>query len=191
MKKIVSSFLASVSMLYCVAQTESEVRPVLDQYTQELIDGNWVKSLDYTYPGLFTVYPKEQMQQLVVQTFSDTSMFVIGFNSMEFGNISEVYSDDEIDYSFVNYSMQMTMRFTSAIPEENYESTLGLMRSQFGEDKVRLEGNTLIIDQDNTMAAIKTKDEEKIYFMEIKEQLFPIMEQFMSADFLALAKAQL
>ena len=192
MKKLITALFAVIALQFSLdAQTEDEVKPILKQYTQDLIEGNWVKSLDYTYPGLYTVVPRDQMEAVIVKTFTDTSMFVIGFNGMEYGSITEVYTEDKYSYSFVKYSMEMTMRFTSGIPKENHQATADMMKMQFGDENVKLVDDTMVIKQDNTMAAVKNKGEDKIYFMEVKEQLFTIMGQFMSEEFIANAKAQL
>lgn len=192
MKKLLIACCAVFALqISAFGQSEKEVKPVLKKYTQELIDGNWVKSLDYTYPGLYTIVPKDQMEAVIVQTFSDTSMFVIGFNSMEYGSISKLFKEADYSYSFVKYTMEMSMKFTSGIPAENHQATADMMKMQFGDENVTLADDTMIIKQHNTMAAIKKSGEDQIYFMEIKDQLFSIMDQFMSEEFIANAKAQL
>lgn len=192
MKKLIIALCAVFALqLTAFGQTEKEVKPVLENYTQDLIEGNWVKSLDYTYPGLFSIVPKAQMEAAIEQTFSDTSMFVIGFNSMEYGSISKLFKEADYSYSFVKYTMEMTMKFSSGIPAENHQATADMMKMQFGDENVTLVDDTMIIKQNNTMAAIKKSGEDTIYFMEIKDQLFSIMDQFMSEEFMANAKAQM
>ncbi len=192
MKKVFYAVFAGLLIQTALfAQTAKEVKPLLEKYTQDMVNGDWAKSLDYTYPGLYQVVPREQMEAAIATTFDDTSMFVIGFTGMEFGSISEVYTDADYDYSFVKYTMEMTMRFTSGVPEENHQSTADLMKMQFGDENVRLNGKTMYIKQNNTMAAVKDKSDNKIYFLEIKEQLWPVMEQFMSEEFIETAKGQI
>jgi hypothetical protein len=178
----------SVLNTFVLAQTKIEVRPVLEAYSQEMINGNWSKSLDYTYPGLYEIVPRAQMEQVIVTTFQDTSVFVIGFSGMEFGKVSEVFEDTDYNYSFVDYTMQMTMRLTEQVTADQYPQMVNAMKAQFGQDNVMLKEKTIFIDQQNIMAAIKTKTEQKIYFLEMKPELFPMMTQFMSSSFIENAR---
>ena len=180
-----ATLLPSILLLntFVYAQSETEVRQTIKAYTQELIDGNWQKSLDYTYPALFTMMPKEAMISQINETFSDTSTFVISFNDMTLESISEIHQDSTNNYSFVTYNMKMSLRVVDNIDNSMVSTLHDGMIGTFGEEQVELKGRTIVVSQANKMAAIKNRNEEKVYLLEIKSELSELYPMFMTDNF--------
>lgn len=187
MKNLKLVTLAMILSLGAFAQSQKDVRNLLDEYETAMVDRQWAKSLDYVYPAMFEVVPREMMEQAIATTFNDTSVVRMGFKSMELLEVSDVYEEDELSYSFADYSMVMTMTLIGEKTDEEIETFRSAMAGQFGEDNVSVDGKTLYITADNRMAVIRKTGEEKLYMLELKEELMQIMSSFMSDVFMQRA----
>jgi ketosteroid isomerase-like protein len=173
--------------LTALAQNQKEVSQLLADYKKAMVERQWVKSLDYVYPALFDVVPREMMEEAIKTTFNDTADIQMGFESMELLEVSDIYEEDEMSYSFAEYVMVMTMTAAGEKSDEDMNTLKAAIAMQFGEENVNVEGNTLFITANNRMAVIRKTGEEKLYMLEIKPELKQIMESFMSEEFMQRA----
>jgi hypothetical protein len=173
--------------LTALAQNQKEVSQLLADYEKAMVERQWVKSLDYVYPALFDVVPREMMEEAIKTTFNDTADIQMGFESMELLEVSDIYEEDEMSYSFAEYVMVMTMTEAGEKSDEDMNTLKAAIAMQFGEENVNVEENTLFITANNRMAVIRKTGEEKLYMLEIKPELKQIMESFMSEEFMQRA----
>jgi hypothetical protein len=173
--------------LTALAQNQKEVSQLLADYEKAMVERQWVKSLDYVYPALFDVVPREMMEEAIKTTFNDTADIQMGFESMELLEVSDIYEEDEMSYSFAEYVMVMTMTTAGEKSDEDMNTLKAAIAMQFGEENVNVEENTLFITANNRMAVIRKTGEEKLYMLEIKPELKQIMESFMSEEFMQRA----
>jgi hypothetical protein len=173
--------------LTALAQNQKEVSQLLADYEKAMVERQWVKSLDYVYPALFDVVPREMMEEAIKTTFNDTADIQMGFESMELLEVSDIYEEDEMSYSFAEYVMVMTMTAAGEKSDEDMNTLKAAIAMQFGEENVNVEENTLFITANNRMAVIRKTGEEKLYMLEIKPELKQIMESFMSEEFMQRA----
>jgi hypothetical protein len=173
--------------LTALAQNQKEVSQLLADYKKAMVERQWVKSLDYVYPALFDVVPREMMEEAIKTTFNDTADIQMGFESMELLEVSDIYEEDEMSYSFAEYVMVMTMTAAGEKSDEDMNTLKAAIAMQFGEENVNVEENTLFITANNRMAVIRKTGEEKLYMLEIKPELKQIMESFMSEEFMQRA----
>lgn len=183
-KRIALALLVSTS---AIAQNHDDVSALLDEYADAMIDREWAKSLDYVYPALFDVVPREIMEQAISTTFNDTSVVKMGFKSLELLEVSDIYEEEELSYSFADYGMVMTMTSVGNQSDAQIETLRSAMAMQFGEESIEVKGRTLYITVNNKMAVIRKSGEDKLYMLEIKDELKQVMQSFMSETFMRRA----
>ncbi len=187
MKRLKLFVLAALVSGAVVAQSQQEVKDLLNEYSEAMTARQWQKSLDYVYPALFDVVPREMMENAISSTFNDTSVVRMGFKEMELLQVSDIYNEESFNYSFADYSMIMTMTLMGEKTDEEISSFASIMEGQFGEGSVEVDGKTLFITTSNKMAVIKKDGENKLYMLEIKPELKEIMSSFMSDTFMTRA----
>jgi len=185
MKKLLLLFFATIFSISIQAQTEDEARGLLDQYADIFESKEWSRSLDLTYPDLFNVIPRDQMEQVIESTFN-SPLFEMSFGDLEVQDVSELYEEEGLSYRFMNYrqEMAMTVLDTEAV---SVSALIGPMRAQFGEENVTVSGSTLNILANNKLAVLKKTGDEKLYGLEIKNELKSLMGNFMSETFVRRA----
>ena len=135
-----------------------EAQTYYDYMTNQNFDG----VLDYMYPKVFEMAPREQMKMGMQQMFNSPDM-KIEFLNNDITNVSEAKEVDGVTYAAVYYNSKMKMTFVSELDksEEDKSSFIqfmkGTMASQFGEENVKADAETmsLVINMDATMFAIK------------------------------------
>ena len=83
--------------------------------------------------------------------------------------------------------MIMDMELVNESTDEQVQMYADMMKVQFGEDQVSVDGNRIIISSTNKMAILKNDGDSKLYMLEIKAELKEIMSSFMSDEFIARA----
>jgi hypothetical protein len=187
MNKLKFITLAMVLSLGVFAQNQQEVSDLLDEYEKAMVARQWTKSLDYVYPSLFDILPRDLMEQSIATTFNDTSVVRMGFERMELLEVSEVFEEEGLRYSFADYSMIMTMTSVSDNSDEQLEMLKNTLAMQFGEENIRVDGKTLYITSTNKMAVIRKKGEENLYMLELKPEMKEMIQSFMSEEFMQRA----
>ncbi len=185
MKKISLLLLALIFSFSIQAQTEQEARDLLDQYAEIFETEQWLKSLDLTYPDLFTVVPREQMEQVIEATFN-SNMFEMSMGGMEIQEISERFEEEGLSYRFMKYKQEMKMTVNES-SQVTVDALVGPMKAQFGEDNVSVSGSSLEILANNKLAVIKKDGDDQVYGLEIKNELKGLMGNFMSETFIERA----
>ena len=129
-----------------------------DYMTAQNFDG----VLDYMYPKVFEMAPRDQMKAGMEQMFSSPDM-KIEFLSNDVTKVSEEKIVEGVTYAVVSYNSKMKMTFLSEKDKsaEDKKAFLEFMKvtmdTQFGEGNVASDPKTmsLVINMDATMFAIK------------------------------------
>lgn len=189
MKK--QNFYLFLSLILCTsvfAQSEKEVKHFIERYESDMKKGDFAKSLDYIYPKLYDVIPRETMKEALVQAFLDTSMFKMSFDKFKVAHVGEVFTEGKISYAFADYSITMRMDFIN--PEttaQEIEEMGKVMQQVYGAENVEIKPRRFTITTQNKMAVIKDLATGQLYLLEISDQLKPVFESMMSADFVERA----
>jgi hypothetical protein len=188
MKYRLIQFLLSVLVLcnVCVAQTESEVVKLVNEYKQKVFERDWAGSLEYLYPALFNLVPKETFLEKIEETMNDTLEYVLGYEAMQVEEISKVYEEDSISYCMVKYTSVMTYRSKSEDPEDIL-GFLQIAKAVYGEDALQLDGNLLTITTPKRLSVIKELGDNKLYFVELSKDAKRLLSMIMSQAFINLA----
>jgi hypothetical protein len=148
----ISSFAQSSS-----AEITKNAQNYYDYMTAQNFDG----VLDYMYPKVFEMAPRNQLKAGMEQMFSSPDM-KIEFLSNDVTKVSEEKIVESVTYAVVSYNSKMKMTFVSEQDKsaEDQKAFLEFMKvtmdTQFGEGNVTSDQKTmsLVINMDATMFAI-------------------------------------
>lgn len=134
----------SVATAQDVKQTIAEE---FTDYQDAIINGEFEKSMKYITPEFFEIFPKDQLINLMEQTFNNPEItFEIKDTNIE--NIGDLEEIEGKHYSLLTYSNQMNMRFNveEDETEEQKQSRIGMTRvsleNTFGSQNVGYNPST-------------------------------------------------
>ena len=115
--------------------------------------------LDYTYPKLFTIIPKETLISVMKNAY-DTEEFIIELDSVQIFTIFPVFRINDTSYVKVKHTMLMKMKYKEpydSTDTEGKELMVSLMEQKFGKGNVRFDptANSLNISMIPAMLGIK------------------------------------
>ena len=119
------------------------------------------KVMDYTYPKLFTIAPRETLITAMKSAY-DTEEFTIEFDSVKIHTLFPVFVINDTSYVKVKHTMLMKMKYKEpydTADKESREFMISLMQEKFGKGNVRFDpvANSLNIFMIPDMVGIKTK----------------------------------
>jgi hypothetical protein len=119
------------------------------------------KVIDYTYPKLFTIAPKDVLIATMQNAF-ETDEFTIELDSVKILTIFPVFVIDDTSYVKVKHTMLMKMKYKKpydTTDRVSKESMVSIMEQRFGKGKVRFDpiANSLNIFMVPDMVGIKDK----------------------------------
>ena len=119
------------------------------------------KVMDYTYPKLFTIAPRETLITAMKSAY-DTEEFTIEFDSVKIHTLFPVFVINDTSYVKVKHTMLMKMKYKEpydTTDKESREFMISLMQEKFGKGNVRFDpvANSLNIFMIPDMVGIKTK----------------------------------
>jgi len=122
--------------------------------------------LDYMHPKIFTMAPREAIEDAMAGTFDDFNMVT---QSMNIVNYSKPVEHEGETYVLFDYISDMDIVFKEHVDEENLELYSGLFDVTYGEENTTLEGKTMHVKvKDRSTFAIKYKEDGLWYFLENK-----------------------
>ncbi len=164
MKKILTLGVLLLSSLFMFAQTDwttSGIEQLLKEYMALIDNGDIAASIDYMHPSLFKLESKEMISQKLEESFNDPELQV-KLSQFQVKKIGDIVTYKSINYSLVDYEMDITMKH---IPEEGaedkeLEEMNGFMQAMYeamyGEENVVFdeEDHSFVITSNNQMFAI-------------------------------------
>ena len=99
------------------------------------------KVMDYTYPKLFTIVPKETMIATMKIAF-DSEVFIIELDSIKILKIFPIFKINDTSYVKVRHTMLMKMKYTEpydSTQKEQKEYMVSFMSKKYGEGNVRFD----------------------------------------------------
>jgi hypothetical protein len=166
------------------AKDSAEMITRLETFMQHNRLMDFDKVLDYTYPKLFTIAPREQVKEAMENAFNNEEI-AITLDSIKVVKIYPIFAASQHRYAKLTYSMIINMRPNG---EDSTDITmfLELMQTQFGEKNVTIDktGNGINIFQEVDMAAIKDDLSPEWTFVNLKKE-DPLMEMLFEKDLIA------
>lgn len=131
------------------------------------------KLLDYTYPKLFDLVPKETLVESMRETF-DSDEMSIELDSMKIDTIFPVFIIADTNYVVAKHTMLMKMKYAEPFDTANSESTqtmVSLMELKFGVGNVRFDklNNSLNVYMKPDIVGIKPKSTNIWTFVNLNE----------------------
>ena len=117
------------------------------------------KVMDYTYPKLFTIVPRETLINAMKSVY-ETEEFTVELDSVKIHTIFPVFVINDTSYVKVKHTMLMKMMYKEPTTDkESKQFMVSLMQEKFGEGNVRFDpvANSLNIFMVPDMVGIKTK----------------------------------
>ncbi len=162
MKHLLSFFLVCFISISAHSQSLKETLTTeANAYFDFMVNQDFDGVLDYMYPKVFEMAPRDQMKVGMRQMFNAEDM-KIQFLANDVTKVTDKKALNGIDYAAIFYSSTMKMTFLTE-DEQTEEDKKGFlmfmkttMQTQFGEEHVKeeLETMSLIIDMSATMFAI-------------------------------------
>lgn len=117
------------------------------------------KVMEYTYPKLFTIVPKETLIAAMKSAF-ESEDFIIELDSVKILKIFPIFKIKDTNYVKVRHTMLMKMKYIDpydSTQKEQKEFMASLMTQKFGEGNVRFDpvANSLNIFMTPDMVGIK------------------------------------
>ena len=115
--------------------------------------------LDYTYPKLFTIAPRDLVLKTMKETY-DTEEYVVELDSVNIHTLFPVFRIDDTSYVKVKHTILMKMQFKEPQDTSDAESAnllVQVMEGKYGKGNVRFDSkaNSLNIFMISDMAGIK------------------------------------
>jgi hypothetical protein len=144
------------------------------------------KVLDYTYPKLFTIAPREQVKEAMENAFNSEEL-IIKLDSLKIVKIHPVFAVNQNRYAKITYSMIINMQLKGEGKDSaDIKMFLEIMQTQYGEKNVTIDksGNGINIFQEVDMAAIKDDLSPEWTFANLKKD-DPLMDMLFEKDLIA------
>ena len=183
MKKLAFILLFLTTAFIGTAQTtDAQLKQRLNNYMQLNKELDFEKIMDYMHPVLFTVAPKEAMQQAMEQAFNSEEM-QISIDSLQVLTIGEDFKQGEAVYKKVDYFMGMSMVFKdNMLEDESFREMITAgMKEAMGNKQVSYDEKkkALMITGNEVMFAIKDNPKTEWLFLgydknpELIKAIFP------------------
>lgn len=160
---------------------EAEIRQRIEEYIKVFSLEDLSKSLDYTYPKLFKMVPRETLEQVMEGTFNDPEI-KISMKDLKAGKISSIIEYNAIEYALIDYSYTMSVYIAEnqeeakedteeASDADMFQTMEDMYKAMYGDDKVitDLSKRTISIKVSTKMLAIKDPEYNDWYFLEYKK----------------------
>ena len=161
----------------------------LTEYMQLTQDMDLEKLMDYIYPKLFEIAPKEQMIEAMKEGFKNDEL-KISLDSLKVDKFYPVFESGKGQYAKVTYSMVMVMEFLDKEElAEKMETIMEGAGEKYGRENLHFDEKTgsLRIKENNALVAAKDKYAKEWSFVSLKED-DPMINQLLSKDVLEKLK---
>jgi len=172
------------SLSICAQDYKTEIEKDFAEYLNAITNKEFEKSMAYILPEFFEIFPREQMIQLMDQTFNDPSV------EFEFKNpeILKVDDREEIEdkyYALLSYSHQMNMKIygqedeTAEAKSTRIKLTRMSLEQTFGLENVNYNPDTDFFEILSTkdVYAISDNGERDWKYLVIESEQIDILEQ--------------
>ncbi|OIQ16229.1 MAG: hypothetical protein BM557_10180 [Flavobacterium sp. MedPE-SWcel] len=158
MKKIFIALLLFISTI-TLAQDKKSLEEGATKMYNYTVNAEYDKLLDITYPKIFTLIPKEKMLQAfesMVDNEQTTIKMLDEAPNFKYGAITKV---EDGYYCIIDHDLAMEMTFKEAIPKDQSEMVVNLMKKRLETDKVIFdpEKNSITVHKRAQVIAIANK----------------------------------
>ena len=163
MKKLAFFCLIGLVLTFSLtAQGDTEMKSRLDIFMNFNRTLNFEKMMDYIYPKVFTIAPREQLVEIFKSTFAGNDEMTVEMDSLKHGTISPLISVDKGSYHLIDYSMLIRMKIKKEPGEHNGTANAAMLeglKSHYGEKNVRYDQSSgkYVVTVNTSMVAVKNE----------------------------------
>jgi hypothetical protein len=184
---MLSGLLFMGSALFGSAQQDTALVSRLNEMLKVTQVKDFEKVMDYTYPRLFTIVPKDRLLTAMKNSF-ESEDFNIELDSVRILKIYPIFMIRDTSYVKVRHSMLMKMKYTEpydSTQKEQLEFMVSLMSQKYGEGRVRFDviANSLNIFMTPDMVGIK-EGSSKWNFVNLDEDNPQMLKMLFSKEVL-------
>ena len=186
MKLLLTLALALVFILPVQAQSDLQkhFQSELNAYYQKINSEDWDSAMNWVYPGLFEVLPRDQMVAALQQMV--TMGMKIETEVLDIQSISEVVESGSEKFCLVNYQGKIKISLSEALRSSADALDTGL-RSAYSEGS-KIEYNEeegfFMIEAVQQMIAVSPKEKQDWKYMEYSAPKRPMFAQFIPEEVL-------
>lgn len=166
-------FLSLMSFAQTKANPEdAAIKKSLTYFTNSIKNKKIDQAVNCIYPKLFTVIPKEQMNQILNMTYNNP-MIKLEMNNLRFGNIEKPELINGEYFSIANYFFQLKWDVSSMNDDIKKKISSALM-NKYGKNNVKYLANegTYLINA-NMKACAVSKDKKYWKFVILENEYKP------------------
>lgn len=144
------------------AQEDRRLAERLDSALHYTSISDLEKLMDFTYPKLFTLVPKEQMLETLKSGLVNDE-FIATVDSVKVVRIFPVFTSGKGKYAKLLHTMRLNMQFREALDTSaggEVEELMKSMRQTFGEGKVSFNKKTNTVSVMTLVSMVAIKDEQ-------------------------------
>ncbi|MCU0375037.1 MAG: hypothetical protein MUF24_06995 [Chitinophagaceae bacterium] len=180
---IIVALVSALPSVFAQAEADTIKQTVL-AYFKTIETFDMKASVEYLHPAIFDLVPKNNMIEMLEQSFKDPEVRV-KMDSAEILKVSPILEDNNIKYGLVNYSflMHMTMMdgekpLTNTNDKSALMVTYNIIKGKYGDKKVRLESakGTIHVLSETSLFAIKAPEFDGWKFLENKENMTRVFD---------------
>jgi hypothetical protein len=194
MKKLAFFCLIGLVLSFSVtAQGDTEMKSRLDIFMNFNRTLNFEKMMDYIYPKVFTIAPREQLVEIFKSTFAGNDKMSVEMDSLRHGTISPLISVDKGSYHLVENSMLIRMKVKQETGGQNgiaSSAMLDGLKSQYGEKNVRYDQQSgkYVVTVNTSMVAVKNELSPNWTFLNFEPE-HPLAAQLLDEAVISKLKA--
>jgi hypothetical protein len=187
-KKLLLLLFIGLCSLSAQAQQDTSLQRRLDEYLAANKQLDFEKLMDYIYPKLFDIVPREQMIELFKSIFDNPQM-TISMDSMSVTGISKSFSFKGAQFKKVDYYVGMSLRFKDSTVLKDQDRVLEIqerVKTSMNAENVKYiaQDNSLAIDAKKVMFAIKGNPQTQWMFVGYEPQQRDMMKTLVPEEVL-------
>lgn len=166
MKKLLFVLSIFFSVNVFSQSSDAALNKRLSEYMSLSKDMNIKELMEYMYPRLFELAPKEQLKEALEKAYNSTEI-EIKLDSLTLGKVEPVSKFSKGSFTKFSYTVKMRMKLLSAEMEKNTDMILQSFKTSFGEKNVSYDEATKFfwVYQAKSGIAIKDNYSKNIWTM--------------------------
>lgn len=177
----------------CFAQTKevkAQFNEDIQAFLQTAIDRDWNALLDYTYPKMFDLQPRNKMLTVIEQAYDSKGLKMI-FKEFSKGDDNTFFKADSLSFGLTHYSNVLLCKFIKqdGQTDKEFQDYVNMMddlyKVQFKNAAIKRDGNEITIKDSKRLLGIYIEPKSQWTFMELADtapQLLNILFESHVAD---------
>lgn len=193
MTRIAALLLISfLSLNSSSAQSEKAIRAGFEKYQNLIKEGDLKASMDYIYPKLFTVVPKDQMLN-TLKTTMENPMMEIKFGDLSITDVQKAKKVGSEYFAILKYKTSMQLKLKAQSPEMAKMMNQQLMTGftqKYGAENVSLDeaSGFFTVKLSETAVAVSNDGKSNWTYLSLQEGQEQLMAQILPQEIFSQIK---